>query len=367
MRFGRIVTSNQEVNLTPIASQAGLIRHAGQPKLRPYHVVPLGVALGVMFAMRLPRAGRQLFAGRVVFITGASRGLGLELAREFGRQGARVAICARDLDTLISAREDLERRGIPVCAVTADVRDAGAAAAAVGAVVDRWGALDVLVNNAGTITVGPFETMTVADFDDALQTSFGGALHTTDAALPLMRARREGHIVNIVSIGGKISIPHLLPYSVGKFALAGFSEGLASEVRRWGVNVTTVYPGLMRTGSPRNALFKGRHRAEYAWFSIADATPGLAMQVKRAARRIVVSCARGDRVLVLTLPARLALAFHAVFPRTTQRLLDLAALLLPAARGVGTSAVRGRESQSNWSPSVLTRSSERAARTQNQG
>ena len=325
----------------------------------------LGLAVGLgLGAYRRPR--RRSFGGLVVLVTGGSRGLGLELAREFGRRGARVAICARDADTLATAQADLERRGIAALAVTADVRDAGHAAAAVRAVVDRWGAVDVLVNNAGTITVGPLETMTVADFDESVQTSLGGAVHVTLPALPLMRARGMGHIVNIVSIGGKIAVPHLVPYSAGKLALAGFSEGLAAEVRRWGIAVTTVYPGLMRTGSPRNARFKGRHRAEYAWFSIADAIPGLAMHVRRAARRIVDACADGELVVVLTLPARIAIALHAAFPRTTLRLLGVAARLLPPAGGVGSRAVRGRDSESAWSRSILTRASQRAERIQNQ-
>jgi short-subunit dehydrogenase len=166
-------------------------------------------------------------------------------------------------------------------------------------------------------------------------------------------------------VGGKLAVPHLLAYSASKFALAGFSEGLAAEV--WpSVTVTTVYPGLMRTGSPRNALFKGQHRAEYAWFSIADALPGLAMDVTRAARRIVDACVRGELSLVLTLPARAAVAAHAALPEATIRLLALVNRLLPGSGGEPTRAVRGRDSESAWSPSILTLPGERAARAQNQ-
>jgi NAD(P)-dependent dehydrogenase (short-subunit alcohol dehydrogenase family) len=345
--------------------QRSLRRRAGlrAPPRLPHAL--LGIALGLATVVAARRRQRS-FAGRTVLVTGGSRGLGLELAREFGRRGARVAICARDAETLDRARVDLERRDIAVCAMAVDVREANAVAGAVRSVVERWGALDVLVNNAGVITVGPLETMTLADFDDAIRTTFGGALHATQAALPLMRARGEGHIVNIVSVGGKIPVPHLLPYVAGKFALAGFSEGLAAEVRPWGIAVTTVYPGLMRTGSPRHALFKGDHRAEYAWFSIADAIPGLAMHVERAARRIADACARRAPVLTLTVPARVAIAFHAVAPGTTSRLLSLVTRLLPVASGHGTRAVRGRDSETEWSRSALTRPSQRAEQTQNQ-
>jgi len=329
----------------------------------PHALLAIGLGLSaVALARRPPRS----FAGRTVFITGGSRGLGLELAREFGRRGARVAIGARDPATLARARADLEGRGIPVCAIEVDVREGDAVAGAVGAVLDQWGTLDVLVNNAGVITTGPFETMTLEDFDDAIRVSFYGALHATRAALPIMRERGDGHIVNIVSVGGKVPVPHLLPYVAGKFALSGFSEGLAAEVRPWGIAVTTVYPGLMRTGSPRHALFKGQHRAEYTWFSIADSLPGLAMHVERAARRIVDACAARTPILTLTVPARVAIAFHDAFPGTTSRVLSLLTRLLPGAAGHGTRAVRGRDSETQLTRSILTRSSRRAAQRQNQ-
>jgi short-subunit dehydrogenase len=103
--------------------------------LRPGHAI-LGIAVAVAVAARM-RHRRRAFADSTVLVTGGSRGLGLELAREFGRRGARVALCARDAGTLATAREDLEVRGIPVCAIPADLREADAAARVVGAVADR--------------------------------------------------------------------------------------------------------------------------------------------------------------------------------------------------------------------------------------
>ena len=326
----------------------------------------VGLALGTALGLRARRGSRITLRGRVALVTGGSRGLGLELARELGRRGASVAICARDPETLDRAAADLERRGIPALALAADVGDASQAGPLVERVVAHFGSLDVLVNNAGTISVGPVDTLTHTDLEDAMRTNFWGAVSVTLAAMPFLRASGDGRVVNIVSVGGKIAVPHLLAYSASKFALAGFSEGLAAEVRASGVMVTTVYPGLMRTGSPRNALFKGQHRAEHAWFSISDALPGLAMDVSRAARRIVTACARGELSLVLSLPARLAVAAHAALPGATIRLLILVNRLLPGIRGGTTRAVRGRDSESAWSPSILTRPGERAARTQNQ-
>src|SRR5262249_19813159 len=161
--------------------------------------------------------------------------------------------------------------------------------------------IDILINNAGTIRVGPIETMTIDDYRDSINTHFWGPYFATTAVLPSFQRRRQGRIVNISSIGGKISVPHLVPYSVGKFALTGFSEGLRSELLKDNIFVTTVCPGLMRTGSPRNAFFKGNNEAEYAWFSISDALPLVSMSAKRAARQIVNACVRGDAEVVLSL------------------------------------------------------------------
>ncbi|MEJ7710408.1 MAG: SDR family oxidoreductase [Pyrinomonadaceae bacterium] len=135
-------------------------------------------------------------------------------------------------------------------------------------VTETLGGIDVLINNAGLIQVGPLEVMTLEDYEEAMRTHFWAPLYTILAVLPQMRRRQEGRIVNISSIGGKIAVPHLVPYSASKFALVGLSTGLRTELAKDKIVVTTVSPGLIRTGSPRNATFKGKHREEYAWFSI---------------------------------------------------------------------------------------------------
>jgi NAD(P)-dependent dehydrogenase (short-subunit alcohol dehydrogenase family) len=299
--------------------------------------------------------------GRVVLITGGSRGLGLVMAREFVGEGARVAICARDGGELERARAELGGRGNRVMAVPCDVTEREQVKEMVEMVTRHFGRIDVLVNNAGTIQVGPVEVMTLEDYEQAMKAHFWGPLYTTLAVLPQMRKRREGRIVNISSIGGKVSVPHLVPYSASKFALVGLSEGLRSELMKDGVVVTTVCPGLMRTGSPRNANFKGQHRAEYAWFSISDSLPVTSMRAERAARQVVAACKRGDAEVVLSIQAQLAVKFHGLFPGLTQDLLGLVNLLLPAPGGIGRKRAKGRDSQSSLSPSWLTALGERAA------
>lgn len=312
------------------------------------------------------RRDRYDFRGKTVLITGGSRGLGLVLAREFAAEGAKVAICARDAAELERGRLDLAGRGARVLAVPCDVTDQKQTRELIGEVEQRFGAIDVLVNNAGVIQVGPVEVMTLEDYEQAMKTHFWAPLYATLAVLPGMKRRGHGRIVNISSVGGKIGVPHLVPYSASKFALVGLSEGLRAELAQDGIVVTTVCPGLMRTGSPRNALFKGQHRAEYAWFSISDSLPVVSMQAERAARQIIGACRRGEAELVVSAQAALAVKFHALFPEATADILAAVNKLLPGPGGIGRRRARGRESESTLSPSVLTTLGDSAAQRNNE-
>jgi NAD(P)-dependent dehydrogenase (short-subunit alcohol dehydrogenase family) len=302
---------------------------------------------------------------KVAVVTGGSRGLGLVLARELVSEGARVAICARDEAELDRARRQLERSGADVLPVVCDVTSRDQVDAMLARVRERLGPVDILINNAGVIQVGPMEEMTAEDYENALRVHFWGPLFTTLGVLPEMRRRRAGRIVNIASIGGKISIPHLLPYSASKFALVGFSEGLRGSLARDGIYVTTVCPGLMRTGSPRNAWFKGRYREEFAWFSIGDALPVVSMAATRAARRILDACRDGDAELTMPFSAFL-IKLNGLFPGVGADVVSLAERLLPGAGGIGCDMRLGSESESGWSPSVLTKLGDEAAARNNE-
>ena len=315
----------------------------------------------VLLKSALSRLFEYDLRNKTVLITGGSRGLGLVMAREFAREGARLAICARDDEELERARQDLDRFGVDVMTFRCDVRNRQEVADMIAAVGNRFGHIDVLVNNAGVIQVGPIEVMTHEDFDLAMQAHFWGPLNTILAVLPSMRQRRQGRIVNISSIGGKVSVPHLVPYSASKFALVGLSKGLRTELMKDGIAVTTVCPGLMRTGSPRNADFKGQHRFEYAWFSISDALPLLTVSAENAARQIVQACKRGQAELVISIPAKIAVFFEAFFPGAMSQMLAAVNQVLPEAGGAGTERVKGRDSESSWSPSWLTTLNDQAA------
>jgi NAD(P)-dependent dehydrogenase (short-subunit alcohol dehydrogenase family) len=292
-------------------------------------------------AVRRRRTERPDQHDAVALISGGSRGLGLLIARELAARGFRLVICARDPAELAQAEADLTRRGAQVLAVPCDVADRERVEQLVSSVISRFGRIDVLVNNAGIIQVAPLMVTTVEDFAAAHAVMFWGTLYPTLAALPHMRERGNGRIINVTSIGGKISAPHLLPYNCAKFAAVGFSEGLRAELLGTGVTVTTVVPGLMRTGSHLRAHFKGDRRKEFAWFALAASLPGLSMDAERAAHRIVDAGIAGRAELILTPAAKLGVWTHGLFPGTTARALGVVNRVLPRSPEPADRAVTG--------------------------
>ena len=181
---------------------------------------------------------------KVWLVTGCSRGLGRAIASAVADAGERLIATARDpkdLQPLVDAHPDHVR------AVALDVTDSHAARAAVAAAVDNFGRLDVLVNNAGYANIGSFEDVSEADFRAQFEADFFGVVNVTKAALPVMRKQRAGHIIQISSIGGRGASPGLSAYQSAKWAVGGLSGVIAKEVAPFGVHVTTVEPGGMRT------------------------------------------------------------------------------------------------------------------------
>ncbi|MGA0555625.1 SDR family NAD(P)-dependent oxidoreductase [Larkinella sp. VNQ87] len=324
--------------------------------------------LGAVLAVKtLMNQWRKIdFQGKTVVITGGSRGLGLVLAREFAQEGANLAICARDEDELERAQADLELNGGRVFTYVCDLTDKGQVTAFIQTVEQEFGPVDVLVNNAGTILVTPIEHATEEDFREVMEVNFWAAFYTIQAVLPQMRLRRAGRIVNIASFGGKVSFPHLLPYSTSKFALVGYSEGLRAELVKDGIYVTTVCPGLMRTGSPRNAQFKGQNEKEYAWFKIGDSLPVLSKGAVESARQILHACRYGQAELIISLPAKVASAVHGLAPGLTSEVLSAVNLLLPGPGGIGEQRALGKDSETSVTRSVFTTWTDDAAEANNQ-
>jgi len=302
-----------------------------------------GVAgIGAIAAARLlmPRPEKR-HRGRVVLITGGSRGLGLALAHRFGRSGAKLVLVSRNSDELTKARKTLlAHKAVEhpddILLLPADLTDAAQTTMLVDYAVGFFGHIDILINNAGVIEVGPVENQSIAAYRRAMATNFFAALYTTQAALPhlLHRAPLYGNasIINIASIGGKFAMPHLLPYVASKFALVGYSQGLHAELRHKGIRVTTVCPGLMRTGGEVHAQYTGQTKKEQRWFKLAAKTPIIAASVNHAANKIYDAVVEGRAEITITPQAWLAARIAGLAPETTQYLVSLAnEFLLPAA------------------------------------
>src|SRR5689334_1085359 len=191
---------------------------------------------------RLFRTARYPLRGKVVLITGGSRGLGLVLARQICARGGNVALIARDPDELVHAKADLSPRSGKVLTIQCDLLDAAQIKSAVRQTIDRFGRIDILINNAGIIEVGPMEHLTSGDFERAMRLHFWAPFELISHVVPEMRTWGGGRIVNISSIGGKVAVPHMASYSASKFALTGFSDAVRAELSSDNIHVTTVAP-----------------------------------------------------------------------------------------------------------------------------
>lgn len=297
----------------------------------PVPLITAGVLAGAILTAR--RAQDDLH-GEVAVVTGASRGLGLLLARELAGQGCPLVICARDAAELERAADDLRAVGAEVTTVACDVTDEATPQLLIDTAVQRYGRLDILVSNAGVIQVGPVQATQIGHYEVALNTMALAPARLALTALPVMRRQGHGRIVTIGSIGGKISVPHLLPYSTAKFAAVGFSEGLRAELGRGPVTVTTVVPGLMRTGSHLQARFTGQPAKEFTWFSLGASLPLVSMDAERAARQIIAAVRQRRAEIILTPAGQLVSRAAGIVPGLTSEILHLVQrLALPAPSG----------------------------------
>lgn len=329
-------------------------------------LLALLVATGIIIFKVTRRKNNYSFNNKVVLITGGSRGLGLVLSRKLASEGANLAICARNMADLEGAKKELERYPVKVEIFTCDISEKAQVEQMVDFVTKSFGNIDVLINNAGTIQVGPSQLLTTEDYQDAHKSIFWGTVNTTLAVLPKMRKKGNGRIINISSIGGKLPIPHLLPYSTAKFAVTAFSEGLRSEVKQDGITITTVIPGLMRTGSHRNALVKGQHEKEYSLFTIMNALPFFSVSAESAAGKILYASRNGKALLTFPLYVKLAIRFYNVFPGFVAKMLRISNDLLPTYIGAGNMVKKGYESQTTVTKSVLAELSNKASLKNNE-
>ena len=309
-----------------------------------------GVASGLLalFGRKSPAIGLALaasaiyawpgkpfnFRDKAVVITGGSRGLGFALARNLIRAGAKVALIARDAEELAGAKSQLAKDNPGLIVIPCDVTEASEMEEAVNEIVKAFGGIDVWINDAGSILVGPLRAMTQADFEALLRTQVHAIWSATQLLIPIFKKCGGGKIVNISSIGGKLAVPHLGTYATAKFALTGLSSTMNAELAADNIQVTTVFPGLMRVGSAIQAVVKGDHDKEFAWFALGSVTPVLSVSADSAARRILGAVARGDAQLVFPVTMRVATILQTALPELTAWATRFAAGMFPKSHMV---------------------------------
>jgi NAD(P)-dependent dehydrogenase (short-subunit alcohol dehydrogenase family) len=313
-------------------------------------VIGGAIATGLLGRELLQRSREEDLRGQVALITGGSRGLGLAMARVLADEGCKLVICSRDEEEIKRASKELSERGAEVIGMRGDVANQAEVEQLVAIGTARFGPIDLLINNAGVIQVGPLETCRLDDFQQAMDIMFWGTLYPTLSVLPSMRERQSGRIVNITSIGGRLSMAHMLPYDAAKFAATGLSEGLHAELAKDGISVTTITPGLMRTGSHFNAIFKGKVDEEFTWFSLGASLPVISMDADRAARQIIGAAKRRETDRVISFPAMMAARVHGVAPGATADIISFVNRFLPKANG--NEAMKGIDVESS-SPNRL--------------
>lgn len=320
-------------------------------KNRKASLIPIAAG-GLLLLNKTPA---ESFRGQSVVITGGSRGLGLALANELVQEHANVTLLARDYSELSKALDVLEQHQKGnVYIVTCDVTKPDDLKSAFESVQRRFGGIDMLINNAGAITVGPWESMDQEDFEVQMNLHVYAPMNAIRLALPYLRTSESGkRIVNICSMGGKVAVPHMLPYDTSKFALAGFSQGVGAELAHEGISVTTVYPTLMRTGSPIQAVFKGDHEKEFAWFQASDVFPGLSTSAHTAARQIVQAARDRRWDFTPSALAKVRMMTNAFFPELMGVVMGWINTFMP--NGQSKEYKTGAQSRSLFEKSMLTK------------
>jgi NAD(P)-dependent dehydrogenase (short-subunit alcohol dehydrogenase family) len=294
--------------------------------------------LGVTWAAWSRRRRRLDLRGRVAIVTGGARGLGLAITRALVQRGCRVAICGRDGETVRLCVEQLRSEGFSISGQACDVSDPAQVGAFVQSTVEDYGAIDVLVNNAGQCYVGPASELDALDMHFALQNIFWAQFYPTRAVLPQMRARRFGRIVNVTSLAGKLPIPHQAAYVAAKHAATGWSETLGVELAQEGITVSTITPPPLRNGAPLHAHYNGQREAEFTWFARSLTSPLSAIGAERVVGAVVEAIVYGKLESAVSPLSWLAARAHGAAPNLVQKGLRGIALWMPPAAEPGTSS-----------------------------
>jgi short-subunit dehydrogenase len=197
-----------------------------------------------------------------VLITGASQGIGKATALLFANKGYDLVLTARHSDRLTVVAQEIQKLDRQALVIPTDVRDPDQVKNSIDKALEQYGAIDVLVNNAGIYVSGPVESFSLEEWHHAIDTNLCGYVHTIHAVLPHMLARSKGAIVNVSSIGGKVPIPYLVPYTATKFGVTGMTAAMHAELKPKGIHVCGIYPNLIKTSFTERAIFTGYDEAD---------------------------------------------------------------------------------------------------------
>jgi short-subunit dehydrogenase len=283
---------------------------------------------------------KRLNTGNVIVITGASTGIGRALAVDFAKKyKAKLVLNARSADGLAETAKMAEMEGAEVVTVCGDIGDRDVIENVAQQTRARFGTPDVLVNNAGFAIPGAMKSITVEDWRKVFEVNFFAPLQLTYAFMPEMLDKRKGMIVNIASVAGKVAFPGSVCYASTKFALTGFSEGMAAELGPKGIDVVTVCPGLVRTEFFR----KNRNRHDVTAMAEEKSLYGWVLKniasisSEEAAAQIMKACERGGcQEIVLTAPGVFLERMAGICPPAAWWL----SRFVPADRGVPESIQR---------------------------
>lgn len=279
------------------------------------------LGLATITALRYQGRRPRRLDGKVVLITGGSRGLGYELAKYCLWAGARVAICARDAAELAKAEAGLKRYGTLVSSHVADISDAAATPRLAAEVIARWGRIDVLVNNASVLVVGPMAAMTVHDYRHMMEVNVLGTVQVTDACLPEL-TKNHGGIITISSAAGVLPVPRMAPYSLSKAAQALYAKLLNTELGEQGLTAMVAYPGYMPTGFTEHTQYHGDAPHERSAIERLTKTPLISVKPKRAARLIVRAWLDGKDSVAFPMAVRLGILMQSHMPGFITRLMQ---------------------------------------------
>jgi len=257
-----------------------------------------------------------MFAGKVLAITGASEGIGAELARQLAGKGVWLALAARNLEKLEAVAAECRARGSEAFAMRCDVGVEADCREFIEAAARKYSALDILINNAGVSGHARFEEVQdFAWYETLMRVNYMGSLYCTRHALPHLKKKR-GQIVAISSLAGKVGVPGRTGYSPSKSAQAMFFEALRLELQDSGVDVTIVYPGVVATNTRLNGFgADGRPAGK------SGLREERAMSVEECARQILQATHGRRRELVMTLQARFGLWLKLIAPKVVDRMI----------------------------------------------